>query len=253
MFCKTAQISPNKLTATEALRELQAERDRYWLNAKKEVYRSARELLAQHEDEREQGKRYAKLIRGNPRHKTIALTFDDGPHPKFTPPLLAILARYRVPATFFVVGEMAEKYPELLRAEAAAGHTVANHTYHHVSLIKIPPEYIAEEIKACGKVIRSVLGATPHWFRPPGGEYDATVAEICGKLGYTMVLWTDDPGDYNSPGADVILQRTLRKASPGGVLLLHDGISQTIDALPRMIETLQRRGYRFVPLKEMYP
>ncbi len=243
--------APNQLSAADALKQLKKERDRYWEHACNEVYRSARELLAQHEDEKERGVRLAKLIHGNSGRRELALTFDDGPHPKFTPRLLAILARYKIPATFFVVGERAEQYPALIRAEVTQGHMVANHTYHHVSLIKIPPELVADEIDACGDVIQNVLGYKPRWFRPPGGEYNAEVAKISERLGYTMALWTDDPGDYASPGTRVILQRTLARATPGGILLLHDGIEQTIQILPQIIESLQGQGYKFVSLKRL--
>ncbi|WP_309708519.1 polysaccharide deacetylase family protein [Armatimonas sp.] len=244
-------IAPNKLSEADALKKLQQERDRYWQNARQEVYRGSREIFAQHEDEKERGLTFSKLMHGNPRRRELALTFDDGPHPAYTPEILAILDRYRIFATFFVVGEMAEKAPELVRAEAVDGHVVANHTYHHVSLIKIPAEYVADEIKACGKVIQSILGKSPTWFRPPGGEYNREVALISESLGYTMALWTADPGDYNHPGTEIILQKTLKKTQPGGIILLHDGVDQTIACLPRMIETLQKQGYRFVSLDDL--
>jgi peptidoglycan/xylan/chitin deacetylase (PgdA/CDA1 family) len=244
-------VAPNQLTSEQAMARLQAERDRFWLNAREEVYKNVIELLAQDQVELQRGLRFSKLIRGSPRRKQIALTFDDGPHPAYTPKLLAILKRYNVKATFFLVGEMAERSPDLVRAEAAAGHSLGNHTYHHVSLPKIPDEDVATEIKSCGQVLRSITGRAPRWFRPPGGEYDPHVAQVSEALGYTMVLWTDDPGDYASPGRQVILSRTLRKIGNGGILLLHDGIQQTVDVLPQIIETLQRQGYEFVTVDEM--
>jgi Polysaccharide deacetylase len=95
------------------------------------------------------------------------------------------------------------------------------------------------------------LGKPPRWFRPPGGDYDEHVAEVAEALGYTMVLWTDDPGDYASPGQGVVLSRTLNTVDNGGILLLHDGIQETLDVLPQIIETLQQRGYQFVTIDEM--
>lgn len=241
----------NALSAQEALAKLQAERDGFWRNAKREVDKSVLELLAQHQAEVDRGLRFRKLMRGDPDRKEIALTFDDGPHPNYTPRILDILRQYRVRATFFLVGEMAEKYPALVRAEVAQGHNIGNHTYHHVSLVKIPKEYIAAEIKACGKVIQKITGRAPHLFRPPGGEYDKEVAEASDALGYTMVLWTDDPGDYASPGQQLILTRTLSRVTNGGIILLHDGIQQTIDVLPGLIERLREQGYTFVTVDEM--
>jgi peptidoglycan/xylan/chitin deacetylase (PgdA/CDA1 family) len=246
-------IAPNKLPAALALERVRAERDAYFLNAQRENYRSVREVLAQRDDEQDRGLRFSKLYHGDTARRQIALTFDDGPHPQFTPQILSILKRENVKATFFVVGSQAERYPELVRAEEVDGHLLANHTYHHVSLIKIPQEYVADEIKACGLVLKAVTGRAPRFFRPPGGEYDTDVAEASQALGYTMVLWTDDPGDYASPGKDVILKRTIDKASNGGIILIHDGIKQTVDVLPTLIERLKAEGYEFVTIDEMAP
>ncbi len=225
--------------------------DKYWQNARKEVYRSVLELLAQHQSEIEKGLKFHKLMYGDPAKKQIALTFDDGPHPKYTPKLLAILKRYHVKATFFVVGEMAQKYPRLVKEQVAAGHSIGNHTFHHVNLTKIPIEDVATEIKACGKVIQSITGQTPHLFRPPGGDYDRAVAEASAALGYVMVLWTDDPGDYASPGTKTIENRVLDKVTNGGIILIHSGIQQTVDVLPQIIRYLKDKGYEFVTVDEM--
>lgn len=225
--------------------------DPYWLQAKKEVYKSTEELLAQHQAELRRGWKLHTFLRGAVRKKLVALTFDDGPHPKFTPQLLHILRAEKVPATFFVVGEMAEKYPDLIKTEVADGHCVGNHTYHHVNLTKILTPDVATEIQACGDVLKRITGHTPHLLRPPGGDYDKDVAETADVLGYTTVLWTDDPGDYASPGDPVIFQRIMRNINPGGVVLLHDGIQETIDILPNIISTLRKRGYRFVTVDEL--
>lgn len=242
---------PNKLSATLALQMLLAEQDSFWQNARREIHRSAGELLAQHQDELERGLKLSKLIRGSTKNKEIALTFDDGPHPGFTERLLMILAHDKVPATFFVVGEMAEKYPMLIRAQQAAGMEIGNHTYHHVSLPKIPSEFVLDEIKACGTVIQSITGKAPHWFRPPGGQYDREIAEASEALGYTMALWTDDPGDYNHLKPEILLKKTLGKISPGGILLLHDGVEETILILSALIEGIRKRGYTFVTLDRL--
>jgi peptidoglycan/xylan/chitin deacetylase (PgdA/CDA1 family) len=228
-----------------------AEADKFWQNARKEVDKSVLELLAQHQAELEAGIRFRKLIRGDPTKKQVAVTFDDGPHPAYTPKLLDVLKRYNARATFFVVGEMAEKYPELVKAEVAAGHSVGNHTYHHVNLTKIPEEYVATEIKACGEVVKAITGRAPHLFRPPGGDYDRPVAEVAEALGYSMVLWTDDPGDYASPGEQVIESRVLGRIGNGGIVLIHDGIQETVDALPRILSFLRERDYQLVTIDSM--
>lgn len=225
--------------------------DPYWQHARQEVYKSVLVLMAQRQDELAKNLKYHILLQGNPRKKLIALTFDDGPHPQSTPRLLEILAQEKVKATFFVIGEMAEQYPDLVRAELAAGHAVGNHTYHHVNLTKILEGDVATEIDACTEALNRITGVTPHLFRPPGGDYDTGVAEASEALAYTMVLWTDDPGDYASPGAQVIQQRIIRKAGNGGIILIHDGVDQTIQILPQMIKELKVKGYTFVTVDEL--
>lgn len=242
-----SRLSPNAWSAARAKTIQESETDRYWLDAKSVVQK--RLHLAEANAER--GSRPEKFVRGDRGRKSIALTFDDGPHAAYTPQILQILKQEGVKATFFLVGEMAEKYPALVRAEVADGHSVGNHTYHHLSLVKVPTENVAVEIKACGEVLRSITGKAPHLFRPPGGDCDQWVLESAQALGYTSVFWTDDPGDYASPGADVIEQRLLRSVDNGGIILLHDGIRQTIEILPRLLQTLKARGYDFVTVDEM--
>jgi polysaccharide deacetylase family sporulation protein PdaB len=225
--------------------------DRYWEDAKEEVYKSVPELMAQQRAELKRGARRNILWRGPQRKKQVALTFDDGPHPTYTKEILDILARYKVKATFFLVGEMAERYPELVRAEVAGGHTIANHTYHHVNLTKIPAGYIATEIRACDNVLTSIAHEPVHLFRPPGGDYNDTVAKVCETLGHTMVLWTDSPRDYLRPDVDIIKRRVLSKISAGGIILMHDGVQQTVDALPYILKALKSKGYQIVTVDEM--
>ncbi len=244
--CKPAARGPSHAPSAA-----QGEVDAYWANAREEVYKSALEVMAQHQAELQRGIRYHKLIRGDKTRPQVALTFDDGPHPDYTPRLLEVLKQHNVKATFFVVGELAEQHPDLIKAEMAAGHEVGNHTYHHVNLTRIPNVDVATEIQACGDVLRKITGSEPHFFRPPGGDYDRQVAETAEALGYTMVLWTDDPGDYARPGDAVIEARTLRDVSPGGVILLHDGVQQTIDVLPQIIDLIRAKGLEFVTVDEM--
>ena len=245
------EVAPNMLPAAEALALVEGERDKYWLNAKHEVYKSGLELVAQHQTMLLRGIRANDILRGNPGRREIALTIDDGPHPVYTQKLLQILKQSNVHATFFVVGEQAERYPALIRAEVAGGHEVGNHTYDHVSLIKIPPEYVDTEIKACGEVLTRITGRPPHLFRPPGGEYNRGVAESVEALGYKMILYSDDPGDYADPGTGVIETRTLDTISDGGIILLHDGSAQTLLILPQIIQRLKARGFRFVTVDQL--
>lgn len=225
--------------------------DKFWARAQKEDYKSPQELKAQNERELRKGQIYSKLMHGNPKVKTIALTFDDGPHPTYTPQLLAILKKYNIKATFFVIGKMVEQYPELVRAEDAAGNLVANHTYHHVNLNHVPLDEIALEWEACNAAVKSVIKKDMGYCRPPGGDYDVDVITAAMDSGLTTVLWTDDPGDYASPGDKVIKTRVLDRIGNGGIILLHDGVQQTVDVLPQIIESLQKRGFKFQTAEEM--
>jgi len=244
-------VAPNKLSASAALALVTSERDKYWLVAKEEVYKSSLELEAQDETEMLRGIHVDKVMHGPEDSHEIALTFDDGPHPAFTMAILKTLERYNIKATFFVVGEKAEEYPDLIRAEVGDGNSIGNHTYDHVSLVKIPTDYISTEIKACGDVIQSITGIRPTLFRPPGGEYNKTVADDVAQLGYKMILYTDDPGDYAEPGAQVIEARTLDTIHDGGIILLHDGSIETLTILPQIIQRLKNRGDRFVTVDEL--
>ena len=218
---------------------------------KEQGYPPAVLVRTRHELELERGIHFPVLVRGDVNERTVALTFDDGPHPDCTPRLLEILRREGVKATFFVVGTEVDKNPRLVLDEVIAGHEVANHTYHHLRLPSIPVAHVECELREGAEAIRRAIGSTTRLYRPPGGEYDREVIAATRKLDYCMVLWTDDPGDYTEPGARVIEERTLKDISNGSIILLHDGVDQTVDILPDLIHRLKSRGYRFVTVSEM--
>lgn len=213
-----------------------------------ERYRPYATLLAKDESEREQGLRFNKIIRGDVHRPRLALTFDDGPHPVYTLALLNVLRRTHTPATFFVVGKQVEKNPALVQLEVAEGHEVGNHTYDHVNMTLLPPELIPLELDACDAAIKKATGASVRFFRPPGGDYNGDVIRDVSRRGYITTLWTDDPGDFQHPPAAVVLRRALGHLENGSIILLHDGIPQTIEVLPALINEARRRGYQFVTL-----
>lgn len=248
---QAARKSKNKPPAANPIIIETHDKDLWWLNAKEIVYKNVQQLIDQNASEIKRDVRHAKFARGNTNRKWVAITFDDGPHPAYTPQLLNILKKNKAKATFFVVGMMAEQFPDLVRDEIAAGHSVGNHTYHHVNLTRIPPVYVAAELKACGQILQAITGQAPHLFRPPGGDYNDAIASTAENLGYTTVLWTDDPGDYASPGQKVIDDRTIQRLSNGGIILIHDGVQQTIDLLPSLIKQLRAKGFELVTIDEM--
>ncbi|HEY3412642.1 MAG TPA: polysaccharide deacetylase family protein [Armatimonadota bacterium] len=193
-----------------------------------------------------------KLYWGNRGRKEIALTFDDGPHPMFVPLILRILAQHHAKATFFVIGEMAERYPDMVLAEAAAGHQVSNHTFHHARLNKVIPEMAGPEIEACDVMLERILKRpADRYFRPPGGEINESVVSTCRRLGKTPVMYTNDPQDFKNVGEKVLLDRLLKRIAPGGIILLHDNVKQTIRILPALLNALDERGYRCVTISQL--
>lgn len=189
--------------------------------------------------------------RGYPHKKLVALTFDDGPHQDYTPQILRILKENNVKATFFVVGLMVRRYPYLIRAEYLAGHEIGNHTNTHENLKLLPDIDIKNEIIRCGEAIEEITGKKPQLFRPAGGNHSGKIIEIANSLGYTVVLWSIDTADYNSPSDSVIISRIMSKVKNGSIILMHDGIQSTIDALPVIISKLRGEGYEFVTVSEL--
>ncbi len=216
-----------------------------------EYYKPYVTLLAKDQYEQERGLKFNKIIRGDIRKQRIALTFDDGPHPMYTLQLLDILRRTHTPATFFVVGRQVEKNPTLVQLEVAEGHEIGNHTYDHVNLTLIPPVLIGYELDQCDAALKKVTGSSARFFRPPGGDYNGDVVREASKRGYITTLWTNDPGDFSKPPADVILKRTLDHLENGAIILMHDGIPQTMQILPALIAEAHRRGYVFVTMSQL--
>ncbi|HZD67803.1 MAG TPA: polysaccharide deacetylase family protein [Actinomycetes bacterium] len=183
---------------------------------------------------------------GTPAPLPVALTFDDGPWPGTTGQVLAVLARLRAPAAFFVVGRQVERYPALVRRELAAGMTLGTHSYSHPQPFdRLPAARMRDEI-ARGRRSLDRLGVRPAGFRPPGGAASPAVVATAESLGHQTVLWSVDAQDWQ-PGvtSDQIVARVLSAVRPGAIVLLHDGggdRSATVAALPAIIDGLRRLG-----------
>ncbi|MDR7868422.1 MAG: polysaccharide deacetylase family protein [Sporomusaceae bacterium] len=185
--------------------------------------------------------------------KVIALTLDDGPHYKMTPEILAVLKEKQVRATFFVLGENAVKSPEFVAREAADGHEIAVHGYHHSSLARLNRKDINAELAAAEKAIGREAAARPVLFRPPGGLYSDVVVAAARNRGYTLVLWDIDPHDWARPPVDSVVGTVLKRAAPGSIVLLHDGQYPlpTAKALAIIIDRLRADGYELVTVSEL--
>ncbi|WP_227869892.1 polysaccharide deacetylase family protein [Streptomyces otsuchiensis] len=181
--------------------------------------------------------------------RRIALTFDDGPHPEHTPQVLRVLRQHGVTATFFVIGENAERHPDLLRAVADEGHLVANHSWTHPQLTRLSRTAVREELGRTSDLLASALGAAPRWARAPYGAWDRASLGICADLGMVPLGWSIDTNDWAAPGVGAISTAVLDGAHSGAVVLVHDGggdRSQTVSALGHYLPRLIDRGYQLV-------
>jgi peptidoglycan/xylan/chitin deacetylase (PgdA/CDA1 family) len=187
--------------------------------------------------------------------RAVALTFDDGPWPGSTRAILRILERKHVPATFFVIGDQANRDQNLVRAELRAGMRVENHSWDHPlvpPLAEQPAVKIHDEIVFAANVLRR-LGDPPTLFRPPGGSWSDQMVAMADRMGMRVVLWSVDPRDW-APGATPrsIAHNVLSNARPGSIVDMHDGggdRTATVKALPRIIDGLRRRGFKLVPVE----
>lgn len=180
--------------------------------------------------------------------RTVAITFDDGPSTVYTPQILSILARYRVPATFFEIGRNVAAHPGVTRRVYRAGDSVQNHTWAHRNLRRVSWNTFRYQVTHTDSVIRAQTGYTPRCLRPPFGAVSSSVYARAARLGKRVVLWTVDPKDWSRPGTATIVRRVLNNVRSGSIVLFHDGggnRSQTVAALPTILRTLRARGYTF--------
>ena len=184
----------------------------------------------------------------------VALTFDDGPHYKYTEKILDILKKYDVKATFFTVGTNAERFPELIQRELNEGHEVANHTYLHKHMAKLSDDEFRDEIEGWEEVMSEDHGYQSSLFRPPEGILTDSEKQITEELGYDVVLWSIDTRDWAHNGVDRIVDTVISDVTDGSVILFHDfvsGDSPTPEALEIIIPKLKEMGYAFVTVSEL--
>lgn len=199
------------------------------------------------------------LVRGPASGRCIALTFDDGPAPPFTDQILDILRDRQVPATFFVCGKNAERYPETLRRIHREGHTVGNHTYDHPFLYFRSRSFMSGEIDRTQEAIEKIIGQRPSCFRPPYGGRWMGLNSVLQQRGLHLIQWSDTGYDWKLE-TEGITRESLKKLGPGSILLLHDGLekrpprpvdqSRTVRALPVIIDAARRAGLTFVAVTD---
>lgn len=186
--------------------------------------------------------------------KRISLTFDDGPHYKYTAEILDILDEYNIKATFFVVGQLAEKYPELILREISEGHEVASHTWSHAHLNMLSDKSLEDEIYATEELLYELAEYRPTLLRPPEGKYGDNLLRVAGKLDYEVILWTVDTRDWAHTPSETIVNTVLENTESGSIILCHDfigGESPTPAALREFIPKLIENGYEFVTVSDL--
>lgn len=191
--------------------------------------------------------------RGAAHRRVVALTFDDGPRPGVTEPLLAVLEREGVPATFFVIGRHAASFPELTRRLASNGNQVENHSYSHPNLTTLPEAEVERELVRTSAAIEAATGRPARYFRPPGGNVNPAVSRIAARWGMTPAMWTVGADTYEQTTPNLLAEYVVRRAEPGSIILLHNGRMLTVQALPKILDGLRRRGFGFVTLDQLAP
>ncbi len=192
-----------------------------------------------------------KIIRSMP-DENIYLTFDDGPDENITPRLLELLSKHKIKATFFMVGQKAERYPEIVLQIHKNGHIIGNHSYTHPHLIFKSKEIIEGEIKRTDKAVFEITGKRPTIFRPPHGQFGLAVLSVLKSTNHRMVLWSASSQDYKVKTSTEKIQARMKKyVRPGKIVLMHDGHSKslhTFRALENSLGAFKERGFKFSAL-----
>lgn len=187
-------------------------------------------------------------------HMKIALTFDDGPHPRYTPQILDILDKYGIKATFFAIGINADRYPDTMEMVISRGHEIGNHTYTHPHVNRLDASTLYNEIEKCENALFSHTDYKTKLFRPPEGMIDGYVKSVIKQLDYKVILWDIDTLDWAHTPPDVIADKVISSISSGDIILMHDYISYyspTPEALEAFIPILLEKGYKFVVVSEL--
>ena len=184
----------------------------------------------------------------------IALTFDDGPHPRYTPEILDVLKKYDVKATFFLIGENIALYPDLVKRILAEGHEIGNHTFTHRGIGEYTEHQLGREMEHCEKVIYEVVEYRPKLFRPPGGRLDQKVRRLAEAFDYKVILWNIDTRDWAHESPESIKENVIENIEAGSIILMHDYIgtnSPTPKALELFLPRLLEEGYHFTVISEL--
>jgi probable sporulation protein (polysaccharide deacetylase family) len=190
---------------------------------------------------------YEIIYRGNLERMEMAFGINVAWGEEHIPDILEILRTYGVKATFFFVGTWVEKFPELAREIAEAGHEIGNHGYKHAHVASLNKEQLKALIKENESLLLQTVARTSNLFAPPYGEVNEFIAKTAAEIGYTTVMWTIDTVDWKKPSYQQIVNKVIENAQPGAIVLMHP-VEPTVQALPVIIEGLKKEGYGLVPV-----
>jgi len=194
---------------------------------------------------------------GDPNSKTIALTFDDGPHPQYTPQVLSVLKRYNITASFFWLGNCVHRFPEVAKTVSEQGHWIGLHGYEHDSFSLLSPTQLKQSLEKTQVAIYNACNLSPEQVRdvrPPNGFFTPQTLKLFQQWNYRPVMWSVVPEDWVHPGVNVVVNRVMKQVKNGSLIVLHDGyfggkdVAETINIL---IPKLLQQGYEFVTVNSL--
>lgn len=191
---------------------------------------------------------HGEIRRVNGAEGCVALTFDDGPHPTLTPRLLALLAEEGVPATFFLVGNRAQEWPDVVRAISAGGHEIGNHSWSHPNLTQLGNEEVTQQLARTDAAIFAITGAAPDIVRLP---YDASSARVLSLIDRPVIWWDIDTLDWKATSVGEVVDSAVGRARSGSIVLMHDIHANTVSAVRGIIAGLRARGFEFVTVSQL--
>lgn len=195
---------------------------------------------------------YSTIAEVRTQRPQVALTFDDGPHPRLTPRLLDMLAAANAKATFYLIGNRVRQWPQIARRIAEEGHEIGNHSWSHPFLDKYSDAGVLNEIDRTSSAIFDATGKAPITFRPPYGAFTARQREMLfAQRKLPSILWSVDPRDWRRPGAAVVARRILDGTHQGSIILSHDIQSGTVEAMPTVLNGLNSRGLQMVTMSDL--
>ncbi len=198
------------------------------------------------------------LWQGHSQSNEIALTFDDGPHPQYTPELLRVLDRYQIPASFFWLGCCVERYPKIAQSIYQRGHWIGLHGYEHDSFPRLSLPQLKESLTLTQAAIETACDLEAKLVsdvRPPNGLFTPNILKVLQQWNYRPVMWTVVPEDWVHPGVDVVVNRVIKQTVSGSIIVLHDGYyggKDVANSVAKIIPKLLEKGYKFVTIDRLW-